>query len=662
MRILLAQNSLYYPAHGGGDKSNRLLLEALAARGHECRAVARLSTFGEADRDRYLAELETRGVRAEVERDGAVLFDRAGVRVCVSTLAHPRPRLEAEIRDFRPEAILASTDDPAQILLDAALAAESARVIYLARATMALPLGPDAAFPSESKTARIRACSRVVGVSQYVAGYVERYGSIDAVHAPISLIEREDWPDLGRCENEFVTMVNPCAVKGISIFLGLADAFPGLRFAAVPTWGTNSQDRAALQARGNIELLPPMDDINGLLAKTRVLLVPSVWAEARSRIVLEAMLRGIPVMASNVGGIPEAKMGVPYLLPVTPIAHYEPRLDEQMVPVPDVPRQDLGPWRSALSRLTSDCAHHAEIARASRAAALEYVKNLSVEPFERILCEAPVRGGCAVSPHSKPAALSPERRKLLGIRLRQKAPAAAWFPGIDSIAGPRMFCFPHAGGGASAPEVAGAVPVRLPGRESRLAEAPFERMELLVTALAGAIAGYLDRPFGFFGNSMGAIVAFELARELRRRGLPLPRILIASSARAPRYRLNHVPPPDPSDEELLAEVQRVSGTPADALAAALPALRADTHLYRQYIYRSEPPLDVPIRAYGGVDDPNIKLEHLEAWSSETVSSFEARQFPGGHFYAQTRPEALIAALNEDWKTHLGPQINTDEHQ
>jgi surfactin synthase thioesterase subunit/glycosyltransferase involved in cell wall biosynthesis len=657
MRILLAQNSLYYPAHGGGDKSNRLLMEALAARGHECRAVGRLSTFGEPEHRRYLGELEARGVQARVEADGVVSFDRAGVRIYVATLAHPRPCFEDQVREFRPEGILVSTDDPAQILLEAALSAEGVRVVYLARASMALPFGPDAAFTSENNAARIRACSRAVGVSEYVADYMRRYGGIDAVHVPISLVEPGDWPELGQYENEFVTMVNPCAVKGIDIFLALADVFPELRFAAVQMWGTTDTDRAALESRKNVELLQPVDDINLLMAKTRVMLVPSLWAEARSRMVLEGMLRGIPVMASNVGGLAEAKMGVPYLLPVTPIVHYQPKVDEQMVPVAEVPPQDIGPWRDALMRLTGDRAHYDEIARVSRAAALEYVRHLSAEPFERLLLEAPVRQPSAPAPRPAAETLSLEKRKLLAIRLRQKAPAAAWFPGIESATGPRLFCFPHAGGGASTLPGISIVPVRLPGRESRLAEAPFERMEPLVTALAGVIAKYLDRPFAFFGHSMGAIVAFELARELRRRGEPLPGILIASSARAPRYRLNHVPQPDPSDDELLADLV---GDKA-VLAAFLPALRADTHLYRQYVYKPEPPLDLPIRAYGGTDDPNISLEHLESWSSETTKSFAVRRFPGSHFYMQACREELAAALSEDLKNHFQPQMNTDEH-
>ena len=532
--------------------------------------MARISVFGEAEHTQYLEALAARGVTPQSSADGVVVFERAGVEVHVVTNANLRAHFAAQAEAFAPDVILASTDDPAQLLLEVALRNAKARVVYLARATLAVPFGPDCAFPSEAKTERIRACDAVVGVSQYVADYIRKYAGIDAVHVPISLMEPEDWPLLGRFDNEFVTFVNPCAVKGIAIFLALADAFPQTAFAAVPTWGTNQQDRAALEARPNVRLLAPVDDINLLLARTRVLLVPSLWAEARSRIVLEALLRGVPVMAANVGGIPEAMMGVPYLLPVRPIEKYETRLDEQMVPVAEVPEQDIAPWREALARLLTDRAHYEEISRQSRRAALEYAKELHAGHFEKLLLGAKKKAARVQAPPARPIleTLSPEKRKLLALRLRKQSLPAAWFPNAGTADAPRLFCFPHAGGGAGQPlTLSGwtAVPVRLPGRESRLAEAPFERMGPLVAALADNIDSYLDRPFAFFGHSMGAVVAFELARELRRRSRPLPAMLIASGARAPQFRRHHVPPPAPSREAFVEELRRLQGIPAEVL-------------------------------------------------------------------------------------------------
>ncbi len=658
MRILLAQNSLYYPAHGGGDKSNRLLVEALAARGHECRVVARIGVFGDAEHTQYLEALAARGVTPQSSANGVVLFERAGVQVQVVTNGNLRAHFAAQAEAFAPDVILVSTDDPAQLLLAFALRDAKARVVYLARATLALPFGPDCAFPSQAKTERIRACDAVVGVSQYGADYIRKFAGIDAVHVPISLMEPEDWPLLGRFENEFVTFVNPCAVKGIAVFLALADAFPETAFAAVPTWGTNQQDRAALQARPNVRLLAPVDDINLLLARTRVLLVPSLWAEARSRMILEALLRGVPVMAANVGGISEAMMGVPYLLPVRPIEHYQMRLDEQMVPVAEVPAQEIAPWRQSLARLLTDRPHYQEIARQSRRAALEYARELHAGHFEKLLLGGKKHAAQVQPPPSRPTldTLSPEKRKLLALRLRKQAPPAAWFPNAGPSPTPRLFCFPHAGGGAGQPlALTGwtAIPIRLPGRESRLAEAPFERMGPLVAALADNIACFLDRPFAFFGHSMGAVVAFELARELRRRSRPLPIMLIASGARAPQFRRHHVPPPAPSRDAFVEELRRLQGIPAEVLddpalmRAILPALQADATLYRNYIYAEDAPLPIPLRAYGGAEDPNVRREHLDGWAGQTTASFAVRVFPGGHFYLTTAREPWVQALEKD---------------
>lgn len=442
MRILLAHNSLYYPSFGGGDKSNRLLMEALAARGHQVCVVSR------------------------AEKESAFLLH--GVEVRSQALnSNLRQFFAQTMAEFDPDVILTSTDDPGQLLFDVAVRSQKARVVHLVRATIAVPSGPDSSGPSRSKTETLRAADAIVGVSEYVAEYVREWGGMDAVHVPISLMEPVRIAKVGGFDNPYVTIVNPCAVKGIDIFLALAERMPHLSFAAVPTWGTNAQDLAALRRRSNVTLLDPVDDIDDVLRETRVVLVPSVWAEARSRIVVEAMLRGVPVIASDAGGIREAKLGVPYLIPVNLIRHYKPALDENLVPVAEAPPQDIEPWQQALRRLTEDRAHWEEIARQSSEAAARYVDNLSVEPFERLLFDVLKRP--RTSTVLTPATDS--RHRLAARLLKQRA----WFPTVKNSAastGLRLFCFPHAGGGTRiyrgwSIEGVEVCPVLLPGRENR---------------------------------------------------------------------------------------------------------------------------------------------------------------------------------------------------
>jgi len=224
----------------------------------------------------------------------------------------------------------------------------------------------------------------------------------------------------------------------------------------------------------------------------------------------------------------------------------------------------------------------------------------------------------------------------------------------------RLFCFPFAGGGAAVfrswqrqLEHVEVCAVQRPGRGARILAEHSSRLPDLAAGACGALQSEMVPPFALFGHSFGALLAFEVARELRRSGAPGPDHLFVSGRRAPR-----LPEPGPAmhglpDAEFVAEIrERFDGIPPailqepEILQLLLPALRADMAALETYTYRPEEPLDCPITAFGGEDDPWATQDELEAWREETSASFVTRRFPGGHFYLQQAEPRLLPALAE----------------
>lgn len=224
-----------------------------------------------------------------------------------------------------------------------------------------------------------------------------------------------------------------------------------------------------------------------------------------------------------------------------------------------------------------------------------------------------------------------------------------------------LFCFPHAGGGASWfrawskqwPRWVSLYPVELPGRENRLHEPAFDRLAPLVAALVHDLVPYVRKPFAFYGHSMGALIAFELARALRALTGAQPTHFFVSGCQAPNRPLKRAPIHALPRAALIRELRRMRGTPADILECGelmdlmLPTLRADFALCETYVYRQDVPLSCPISAFGGSEDPLVSRDDLLAWNELTNGSFSIRLLPGGHFFVYDKQNAFLQAVVAD---------------
>jgi surfactin synthase thioesterase subunit len=223
-----------------------------------------------------------------------------------------------------------------------------------------------------------------------------------------------------------------------------------------------------------------------------------------------------------------------------------------------------------------------------------------------------------------------------------------------------LLCFAHAGGCASyfrpwlellPPEVELLV-TQWPGRENRIREPLVTSLQFGVQAIADDLETLGFERISLFGHSLGALVAFEVARELRRRGRGLPDVLCVSGAGAPQAARSLPTVHRLPDRELLATlaeryeaIPRVILEDADLSSFYAGLLRADISMLETYRYASEPGLACPIFAFAGVQDRVATLDSVELWREQTSLGFNLQTFPGGHFFLRDHAPALLSTLS-----------------
>lgn len=241
--------------------------------------------------------------------------------------------------------------------------------------------------------------------------------------------------------------------------------------------------------------------------------------------------------------------------------------------------------------------------------------------------------------------------------------SSRWFKrfGRDNVGRQRLMCFHHAGGGPSAfrewqrhcPPDTEVWAVALPGREARITESPLHKLQDLAAAVVEVLP--LDKPFAFFGHSMGGLIAFEVARQLHERQLVVPQHMFVSACPAPHLCHRIRSRADLSDAELLQLMNGFGGTPKEIMGSVeylemvMSTLRADFNLIDSYLLPEACCSRFRITTYVGTSDENVRLESVAAWDRWATREFSCHGFEGGHFYLNEQREALIRDLLSRWQ-------------
>jgi medium-chain acyl-[acyl-carrier-protein] hydrolase len=237
-----------------------------------------------------------------------------------------------------------------------------------------------------------------------------------------------------------------------------------------------------------------------------------------------------------------------------------------------------------------------------------------------------------------------------------------WFyiPKANPAAKIRLFCFPYAGGSAAifkdwgktlGPDVE-LLAIQLPGRGARLGEPPIRSISAIVSNLAMAMIPLLDRPYAFFGHSNGALISYELAKELRRQNETGPEHMIVSAKRAAQLpRLGPITYDMPQDQ-FIQVLREYEGTPREILddkellTFLLPTIRADFCMSDTYQFRPSAALDCDLTLFGSLNDRYVPFNDLLAWTNNVSGTVTHKIFGGGHFFLHSHGSDVISSVEQ----------------
>jgi surfactin synthase thioesterase subunit len=239
------------------------------------------------------------------------------------------------------------------------------------------------------------------------------------------------------------------------------------------------------------------------------------------------------------------------------------------------------------------------------------------------------------------------------------------FPAAAESARTKLFCFHHAGGTASTfrtwqralgPAVA-VLPVQLPGRERRAAEPRFTDLAALVADLDDHLDPVLDRPYAFYGHSMGAAVAYRLAVRRAATDRSLPQRLLVGAYPPPHVAAPVTQALRLSDDQLARWLVDIGGMSElilrypEWVRAALAVLRDDLRVCQHDPPAGDRPLRCPIDAFVGADDPLLAPAEMAGWARHTSAGCQVHTMPGGHFFIHDSPAAFLPALSAALHPH-----------